>query len=363
MSAVLKSAGGGKARGGKVSDRYKVVSGDLVEDREDILRLWQYLPTANPPGQRKLRDFYEQGPAGPGRVLFLEHIEDNQRIGVVCLRRRQFLHNGNIVNGVVFGDFAIEPAHRSLGPALLFQKTFLELAWEEYDLVYGFPNDSSGSVRVFGGHKLNGEVVAYKLPLDPGATLARKLGLPRVLAGPVASLINLLGRPLMQWRLGSFVRQSVPVDVDDQFLDDVWASVRGRGDALGVRDAVTVRWRLEEVPEEPFSLFGVTDQQGQPAAWLAFSVNSADRTVRIVDYLAVSPAALQCAIAGLAQLHRRARVVSIKLISHEAVWISAVTAMGFAETKRSQHFASICPPARERMAPEDFRLSVFDNDA
>ncbi|MEM9172815.1 MAG: hypothetical protein AAGA84_08935 [Pseudomonadota bacterium] len=348
----------------KVSDRYRVVVGDLQADQDDILRLWQLLPGDKPPGIAKLQRFYINTPAEQGRVMFLETVEDNRRVGVLCIGLRQFIKQGEPVSGVVFGDFAVEPAHRSLGPAIYFQKRFLELAEQEFDLTYGFPNALSSTVRVFGGQKLTGETVQFKLPLDVGRTLAKKIGLAG-LSSVLGPLVNLIVRPIIGMRLGRALGGFSHHAVDDAFLDSLWRRVSETGAAMGVRNARTVRWRLQTVPRQPFELVAVVDADGEPAAYLAYETGRQDGVVRVVDHLSVSVDALRAAIAQLGQMQlRRGRVLEIKFNSHEQPRMSMAIALGMREMARTSYFVRISPRRRGELADDQpFRVSFFDNDA
>lgn len=81
--------------------------------------------------QRNLPDFdhaarfewlYRQNPAGAGRAWFACSVDPDRVIGAASLLPKLFWVRGQLVLGAQVGDFAVDSAHRSLGPALLLQK-------------------------------------------------------------------------------------------------------------------------------------------------------------------------------------------------------------------------------------------------
>ncbi|MEO0576494.1 MAG: hypothetical protein AAF004_13605 [Pseudomonadota bacterium] len=344
----------------KVSDSYSVTLGDPVEDRADILRLWQLLPSDQPPGVEKLEWLYIGSPAAAGTIYFLNYIPDGRRVGVVCLGRRDFLHAGQRVEGVVFGDFSIEPAHRSLGPALLFQKQFLKLASERFPVVYGFPNTLSGSVRVFGGHKLNATIVQLTLPLSANSVVNR-FGGPRFLRRVINRVSNVLLRTLARARLRSVASRYRIVRADDDFIDTLWARADALGHPVGVRDAKTVRWRLRQLPGQQFDVVGFRRDDAGAAGYLAYRWED-QRTLRIVDHLVSADEYLPGMLARLVLEHgTAARAITVKLHANATSKIAAVKQLGFAERKRADHFVSVADD--QPFSANDMRLTMFDNDA
>lgn len=344
----------------KVSDSYAVTSGDPVADRDDILRLWQLLPSEQPPGVEKLEWLYKGSPAAAGTIYFLDYVPDGRRVGVVCLGRRDFRHAGAHIEGVVFGDFSIEPAHRSLGPALFFQKQFLKLARAQFGIVYGFPNTLSGSVRVFAGHKLNATIVQFTLPLSANRVVNR-LGGPRVLRRVLNRVSNFLLRSYAGMRLRRVAAAYSQVDATPAFLDLLWTRAESVGGPVGIRDAQTVRWRLQQPPGQKFEVVGFRNDVSDCVGYLAFCWEEG-RTLRIVDHLVCEDTQLAGMLARfILNNDGRARAITIKLHANAVSKIGVAKQLGFAERKRADHFVSVADHLP--FESEDMRLTMFDNDA
>ena len=344
----------------RVSDLYVVRRGDLQADAEDILRLWQYLPGDAPPQQEKLDWFYRNNPAGPGVVYFLDFKPEGRPVGVVCLGPRAVRVGNETVSGAVFGDFAVEPAHRSLGPALMFQKAFLKLAQEEFSMVFGFPNDLSGKVRSFGGYKIDFPLGIFVLPLDFRPYLGKRL--PGLLAAIGGGVLNVASWLYYAARVRALAGGHRRAAVDDAFLDGLWERVSSGPVSAGVRDARFLNWRLKQVPNREYHFVGVTDRDGLPAAYLAWTRRH-DGALNCIDCMAVSDVALSAVFRSVAAEHiGRARALAVTLARDHARSAAALKACHFRERDQFDCFVSRSADVPQDAAAESLFLSFADND-
>ena len=351
----------GAARKTKVSDLYTIREGSFDTDRDDILRLWRLLPADDPPQGEKLDWFYRGNPEAGSVVYFLDYLPERRPVGIVCVCKRLFRIGDRTVEGGVFGDFAIEQGHRSLGPALMFQREFLKSAYEAFDVVYGFPNDVSGSVRTFGGYKLDGRLDMWVLPLDPKPYLARRM--PRTLAGVLGTVLG----PVWKLRLNLKTKRSrerfTPASASNAFQDALWTRCDDGALAAGIRDAGFVDWRLGRSPYKDFEFVGVNDTDGKPAGYAGWQVRP-DGTVQVEDFLVVDDEALTALVGSLAASPRvrESRAIAIGVTRQATSVASRLKSLGFSRRKDIQFFVGISDRLRDTVAAENLTFTFADND-
>lgn len=345
----------------KVSDLYEIRRGDLDADADDILRLWRYLPGDNPPQREKLEWFYRDNPAGRGIVYLLDYKPDARAVGVVCLGPREFTIEGRPATGAVFGDFAVEPEHRSLGPALMFQKDFLRLARQEFDFIFGFPNASSGKVRSFGGHRIDYQLDIAVLPLDFRQYLGRRL--PSALAGIGGTLLNGITRAhygLRQRFAGGGYRDA---EYTDTFMDTLWARVATQPLQQGKRDAEFVAWRLAGSPQFDYQLIALEDRHGEPAAFAALRRSAADGALSVDDFLAVSDEAFRALLASLSRRFAgRARSIGFRHPHQNVATRESLARFHFRVRDQFDAFVTLGESPVAGADLEALHLSFADND-
>lgn len=354
-----------KNRGGsrkpKVSDLYTIREGSFDTDRDDILRLWRLLPADDPPQGEKLDWFYRGNPETGSIVYFLDYLPEGRPVGIVCICKRLFRIGDRTIEGGVFGDFAIEQSHRSLGPALMFQREFLKSAYEAFDVVYGFPNHLSGSVRTFGGYKLDGRLDMWVLPLDPKPYLARRM--PRMLAGILGSVLGPVWRLRLSLKTKRGRDRFAPSRANGAFQDALWERCDDGTLAAGLRDAGFVDWRLSRSPYKDFEFVGVSDRDGKPAGYAGWQVRP-DETVLVEDFLTVDDEALSALIGNLAaspQVRRR-RAIAVGVIRQATSVASRLDSLGFSRRKEIEFFVGVSERLRDTVAAENLTFTFADND-
>lgn len=224
--------------------RYVVRETGFQPFADAILSLWSaHLHEMTPESAAyKMRHWYEENPAGSGACVVLQAEGQETPVGVQCLLERQHWSGSNSIKTAGLAEFAIDPAHRSLGPALSLLKRCLEIGRARYGLVYGLPNPNAFSVCKRAGLVHVGDMMRYILPLRLRLlTRRRKSRWLPWLEGPTDLALRLLAdaralrhRAPLRWR---------EADFSDPDLGIIW-DLRPQYLSLCNRDNQALNWRF-----------------------------------------------------------------------------------------------------------------------
>ena len=117
---------------------------NLDTEHEDLLGvLERNLPDL--PHGRRFKWLYRDGYLGPAWSWLLWDSESRHPVGVASMFRRAIWRGGKVEMCGQVGDFAIDPSHRSLGPAVMLQRaTFGPVDSGELTLRYDCPPNARG---------------------------------------------------------------------------------------------------------------------------------------------------------------------------------------------------------------------------
>jgi hypothetical protein len=125
------------------SERYRVEIGEALRDRERILDLWRrsgFDPDESTSAAR-YDWFYLHNPAGRGAVYLLLSDPDGTLVGAVGAGPRDFTgDDSSRFRASVLVDFVVDPAHRTLFPALKLMRAAIAGETATFAMVYGLPD-------------------------------------------------------------------------------------------------------------------------------------------------------------------------------------------------------------------------------
>lgn len=292
---------------------YTTEAGDADRDRDAILALWgdHFGPLAMQPA--KYDHFYRGGPHGPALIQLLRHQPDGEVVGVIGAGPRPMYWRGRPIRAGVVAHFAVAPAHRSLGPALILQQGLVDAARGHFDLLYGLPRPAAVGVSRRAGFRVMGDLVRHARVLRHGGYLQRRL--PAAIAIPAGAALDLGAR--LRDRLadgrGNRLRWHW-TDASDPRMDALWLASAKSGALTSVRDRAALHWRFELPPAGRARYLLVSDQDGDPRAW--FACNAEDRPgdpLEILDYWSAD------AMTGLSRPVVRALVAAARTERRPAV--------------------------------------------
>ena len=268
---------------------YVVRRADLTRDRDAVVAVWSRNLASHTSSQhlKKFQWYYQRNPFGETRCWVLEAPGEPGPVGTAGLGVRPILlpSGGRVLAGLA-SDFAVDPPHRSLGPALLMARAVAATAGNGVDFIYGMPNSRSTAVFQRVGYDLTRRMKRYVKVLRSERFLREKLPTGAV-RRPVAKVLDVALRVKSAdtWRAGSGLRLTQADSFDERF-DDLWARVSGStGVAMSVRTSQFLRWRYAECPLTEYVSLAVTQSGSDRLAGYAVCVLQPDEQVAVVDLL------------------------------------------------------------------------------
>ncbi len=347
---------------------YSIALLDMAVAAESIVSLWaRNLSFGSERAARaKLNSGYLANPAGCGLAIGLQ-VEDSdlrRLVGVIFLHERR-MHWGRRVLAVTnLADYAVEPDHRTLGPALMLMKRAVKEARARVELVYGLPNRKSSAVCSRAGLRQLGALQRHVRVLSVRSYLARSLP-----ALPAAALAALLDPVLAAaaWirdrRYGDSLRFE-PIDFDSPQVDAIWAA-RPHDLLLSERTSATLRWRFGHDHATPWQLCLARDRSGTPRGLVVWRLK--DGMAEVGDFLCEQPVrGTASLLASFAHHARRAGAASVSTVFFGCP--AVVRQMEFAGLRVRQTYEPVFTgPLDGDLAtlgsPVHWFLTAFDNDA
>ena len=199
----------------------------------------------------KFEWLYLANPFGRARAWALESGAD-RFLGLSAAFPRRLRTEGRPFDAWVLGDFCVDQAHRSLGPALQLQRAVSAAVDRgEVDAWYDFPSRTMQAVYGRMGLSAAGEIVRLVYPLRVDRVVERKLDNPVLAKG-----LSAVGNAVLGTR-DALRRRDSSVDVRP-FEDDFEASLKpGHGVREGVwldRTPAYLAWRYRKDPRGPSSI-------------------------------------------------------------------------------------------------------------
>ncbi len=288
--------------------------------------------------------FYRHASAGEPLMQLLLHEDPNTVVGTCAAGQRRMLRAGHEIRSGVLVDLTVLPAHRSLGPALILQRSMFDAARMRLDALYCFPNPKAAPVFMRIGYQHLGEMVRHVRVLRHAPYLQRSLRkkLPDVLSTLVSTVagaaVDLSYRIRDHWRWSSTHRLRAQWHDRVPDIEAIWNASPKPQALTAIRDAAYLRWRFDAAPNTKFRHL-LLHEADTPIAW--FATRDDNRTLQIHDFWSRDDGATPrpVIIAALLNAARRAgfAAVCVELATTTerlAVW----RALGFVARSRRPIF-------------------------
>lgn len=309
---------------------YQTRAADLVHDRPTIIDFWQR--HLGDPAHRaaKFDWFYAGNPFGQAMIQLLHH--DGTLIGCCGVAPRRMLWQGREIRAGLLADMAVDPGHRTLGPALLLQEALIDAANPYFDLLYGFPNHRSLPVVARLGYAALGETTRYSRVLRSTPYLKRRM--PPWLAASAGVLLDATFTLRDTWRRPRHAARIATnwATATDARADVLWHTSNKATGLVTVRDSTLLRWRFDGCPlADTRYLLASEATNGRLLAW--FACQATGSVVRVCDWWSANGVAGIEPVLAFALVHacRQGGYTSISLECATSVdHLDGLKAAGFA---------------------------------
>lgn len=254
-----------------------------LDQHQAIVEIWQQGLAGNSRMGAKFEWFYRNSPIGMPVICVLRELPGGTPVGTASAGQRRMLWCGREIRAGLLVDFAVVPAHRSAGPALMLARAMVEHGRQHFHFLYGFPNSRAAAITRRAGHQHVADMRRYVRVLRHGPYLRRK-GIHELLARSLGWCLDCSADNIRR------IRQLRPrtlrwqwVDHADPRFDALWqASDHGDG-LLQIRDAAMARWRFDQCPLADTRYLLATDRAtGELHAWFAVTVEN--DMFKVLDY-------------------------------------------------------------------------------
>jgi hypothetical protein len=232
---------------------------------------------------------YENNPHGSPVCWLVEDTEKDMAVGTAALFPRRMMIQGKTGKGGIAGDFAINKHHRGLGPALSLQKKlFLSVKEDNYDVLYGIPNEQSLPILVRAGYKVIGNNLWMNKSIQSHHFLKHYIKskiLIKILSRPLDIIMRFVSRETYYNKPQSFSFHTLN-SFDNRF-DDLWNRVSEKYTIIGERTSDYLNWKYIENPYRSHDIFVIV--QNETSEILGYIVShTSQNSVHIVDMLTLN---------------------------------------------------------------------------
>jgi hypothetical protein len=254
------------------TSKYSIRGLTAEEARPEVLELWRRLGRSEADARRSFDWAFD----ARARCFLLDASNTSSAqstttaVGMVGVFAREVFVDGHKRSAALLGGFHVEKSHRTFFPALSLQRATIGWARREFDLVYGFPNDSAKPILNKLGLRDLTRLERHILLLRHAAYVGRVVR-RRALAGALGASLDgyrLLVRPGLI-RGAPRGRGFERFDNLDERFERLFAARTFADHSFGGRDATFLRRRFLERPDERTTVYGLYSlRTGELDAWV-----------------------------------------------------------------------------------------------
>lgn len=236
---------------------YSIYKGDIEKDKHEILRFWKENHTKTL--DNKYAWIYEGNPAGKAIVWILKDEISQQIAGMAVIFLRRYSVCGIDMLAGVNGDFLVSKTHRTLGPAMMIQRSIMSSVDNgDVDFIYGFPNKNAEPVTKRIGFECLGETIRL-VKIFKTAPILTKMRWPGWLITVTAPLLDLALKIVFidKWpvRNNGYICREIK-KVDDSF-NQLWVELKSLHKVVGDRSASVIAWKYLNDPDDDNKIFAM----------------------------------------------------------------------------------------------------------
>ena len=228
--------------------------------------------------------FYESNISGMTSCWVIRASDNDDIIGSAAVfSRKVWFHNKVLIAGIT-GDFGVAKMHRSLGPALLLQKSAIASCdSHNYDFLYGYSNILSVPVQKRAGFQNLGSAIRLVKLLRSYNYIKRYVRshiLAKIIACPIDIMLKLVSKETYSIP-DKNLKTEIIKTFDDRF-DDLWNKVAKSFVLIGERTSEYLKWRFFNSPIKEYKIFILTTKD-ELLGYVVFYISN--NGVKIADFL------------------------------------------------------------------------------
>lgn len=236
---------------------YQALQGNIVKDKARILDFWAKNQDKSLDG--KFSWMYENNPYGLPCIWLIEIADTGELVGMGAIFPRPIMINGKEYLAGILGDMLVHKAHRTLGPALLLQKSMLgSLRNGTYDLVFGFPNKNAEVVLRRVGYVCLGRI-SRSVRVIRSESYLRRNPLLAPISKPLSHVVDLmlrLGRGRAT-HYSSHYRIAEDYTVFDERFNELWRRKERCLRIVPARSSEYMTWKFRDDPDDTNHVFAI----------------------------------------------------------------------------------------------------------
>lgn len=251
---------------------YKIILGNLLENREHIIDLWKRNFEGLP--EERYRWIYEENPAGPATCLLAKDEGQEAIIGAYALFPRRVYVKGEFYTACCGGDFAVDKEHRVLAPALLLQDAVMsQIRERKFDFHFGVPNKVSEAMDQMLGLTMF-DVWRMTKPLKSHYYLKKHFDVPgisMIISRTIDFAAKKVSKETRYKRHDGFTIEIL--SSFDGRVDKLWQKVLTQLAIIGERSSTYLNWRYFRSPHFEHSVFALSGKgNGDILGYIVFHV-------------------------------------------------------------------------------------------
>jgi len=308
---------------------------------------------------------YRANPAGEARVWILQ-TSSGKPVGFTAGFPREVWVCGERKRALVCGDFSIETAHRTLGPAVMLRRAVKVLIdGGEYALLYAHPSPRMLAVHGRVGHPQLSSMMRWVQPLRARNTARARLG--PLIGSLVTPALNLMltTRRWLQCASTSGLTVQETSSLTDEYdaLDAVLGTVYP---VIGCRGRAHLTWRFLECPKVQVTILEARDGARQLVGYLVLQHDAELAAIHDLAYLPGSGADRALVATAVRRVSDTRAENLIFVVPREYPGRPALRSAGFWE--RSPELPIVCyagqdlPQKAVIEAAESWYMTVGDRD-
>jgi hypothetical protein len=272
-----------------MTTQYFVRKACLERDRQEILSVWDRNKVNTHDPALHLDWAYKNNPAGQGPIFLLVHAPSQETVGSagLILRRMKIGDSVRLVGRAA--GFAVDKAHRSLGPAILLQKAVLDnMGQSNISLAYTLaPSKASPVFKRLDFSNLGIIKCRRKIISASSFVDNRFQFLPRVARKSLSSLIELCIQMVSKetWNQMNTAKMIRVQSLDNRF-DDLWSRAASNYSFTTERSSTFLQWRFSNNPKQrDFVCDALCTDKGTLRGYAIYYLDK-DRFAHVIDLFA-----------------------------------------------------------------------------